>query len=62
MSRRGGRGGHGIAGSALRNAGLVSDGDIGMRDAAGPSRSRAGGAGGRRGGRNAGGDPSNTVS
>ncbi|SPO21877.1 related to mRNA export factor mex67 [Ustilago trichophora] len=60
MSRRGGRGGHTIAGAALRNAGLVGDGDVGMRDAAGPSRSRAGGAGGRRGGRNVGSDPSNS--
>ncbi|SNX83197.1 related to mRNA export factor mex67 [Melanopsichium pennsylvanicum] len=60
MSRRGGRGGHTIAGAALRNAGLVTDGDVGMRDAAGPSRSRTGGAGGRRAGRNAGVDPSNT--
>ncbi|TKY87089.1 hypothetical protein EX895_003766 [Sporisorium graminicola] len=60
MSRRGGgRGGHTIAGAALRNAGLVVDGDVGMRDAAGPSRSRAGGAGGRKGQRNGGADPSN---
>ncbi|KAJ1028629.1 hypothetical protein NDA16_001795 [Ustilago loliicola] len=58
MPRGGGRGGHTIAGAALRNAGLVADGDVGMRDAAGPSRSRAGGAGGRRGGRNSGADPS----
>ncbi|SJX61774.1 related to mRNA export factor mex67 [Sporisorium reilianum f. sp. reilianum] len=60
MSRRGGgRGGHTIAGAALRNAGLVVDGDVGMRDAAGPSRSRAGGGGGRKGQRNGGADPSN---
>lgn len=62
MSRRGGRGGHTIAGAALRNAGLVADGDVGMRDAAGPSRSRGGGGGGRKGGRNGGADPSNSVS
>ena len=62
MSRRGGRGGHTIAGAALRNAGLVGDGDVGMRDAAGPSRSRSGRAGGRGGGRNSGNDPSNSVS
>ena len=61
MSRRGGRSGHSIAGAALRNAGLV-DGDVGMRDAAGPSRSRGAGAGGRRGGRSNGTDPSNPVS
>ncbi|KAJ9478247.1 mRNA export factor MEX67 [Pseudozyma hubeiensis] len=58
-SRGGGRGGHTIAGAALRNAGLVGDGDVGMRDAAGPSRSRAGGPGGRKGQRNGGADPSN---
>lgn len=62
MPRGGGRGGHTIAGAALRNAGLVGDADVGMRDAAGPSRSRAGGAGGRRGGRNSGADPSDPVS
>ncbi|SAM80643.1 related to mRNA export factor mex67 [Ustilago bromivora] len=60
MPRGGGRGGHTIAGAALRNAGLVVDGDVGMRGVAGPSRSRAGGAGGRRGGRNTGADPSDT--
>lgn len=62
MPRGGGHGGHTIAGAALRNAGLVVDGDIGMRGAAGPSRSRAGGAAGRRGGRNTGADPSDIVS
>ncbi|EPQ28779.1 uncharacterized protein PFL1_03582 [Pseudozyma flocculosa PF-1] len=51
MSRRGGaRAGHSIAGTALRNAGLMSDGDVGMRDAAGPSRSRSGGRAGRASG------------
>lgn len=44
-------GGHTIAGAALRNAGLV-DGDVGMRDASGPSRRGAGAGRSRKGGRN----------
>ncbi|KAN0063105.1 nuclear mRNA export, poly(A)+RNA binding protein [Thecaphora frezii] len=51
QSKRGSRGGgHSIAGAALRNAGLMGDGDIGMRDAAGPSRSRGGNRAGRASG------------
>lgn len=60
--RGAGRGGHTIAGAALRGAGLVVDGDVGMRDAAGPSRSRGGASGGRKGQRNGGADPSSSVS